>query len=62
MEYEFSTFRAPEESYSRQLDKRVASQEMPYGYSISPPPADTQDFDMYAKETKIQHQPKRKSK
>lgn len=33
------------ESYSRQLDERVAHQEMPYGYSMSPPPADTGDFD-----------------
>lgn len=29
----------PSESYSRQLDKMVAAQEMPYGYHFSPPPA-----------------------
>lgn len=33
------------ESYSRQLDERVAMQEMPYGYTSSPPSADTGDFD-----------------
>lgn len=33
------------ESYSRQIDERVARQEMPYGYTNSPPPADTGDFD-----------------
>ena len=29
----------PSESYSRQLDKMVAAQKMPYGYHFSPPPA-----------------------
>jgi hypothetical protein len=33
------------ESYSRKLDERVSMQEMPYGYEMSPPPADTGDFD-----------------
>ena len=28
----------PEESYSRQLDKRVAVSEMPYGYDHNPIP------------------------
>lgn len=28
----------PEESYSRQLDERVAAQELPYGYDGNPPP------------------------
>jgi len=32
------------ESYSRKLDERVAQQEMPYGYTNEPPPADTNDF------------------
>jgi len=32
------------ESYSRQIDERVAHQEMPYGYTNEPPPADTGDF------------------
>lgn len=33
------------ESYSRQLDERVAMQEMPYGYVSEPPAADTNDYD-----------------
>jgi hypothetical protein len=33
------------ESYSRQLDERVAREEKPYGYTNEPPPADTRDFD-----------------
>lgn len=40
----------PTESYSRQLDKRVFAEEMPYGYEMSPPPADTGDFDQAALE------------
>ncbi len=32
------------ESYSRKLDERVLIQEMPYGYTSEPPPADTGDF------------------
>lgn len=42
---EFTMYSHPSESYSRQLDKRVAAQEMPYGYSLPPPPADTGDYD-----------------
>lgn len=34
------------ESYSRQLDERVFMQEMPYGYTTEPPPADTGEFNM----------------
>lgn len=33
------------ESYSRMLDERVSRQEMPYGYTNEPPPADTGDYD-----------------
>jgi hypothetical protein len=29
----------PEDSYSRQLDRRVAEQEYPYGYILHEPPA-----------------------
>ena len=29
----------PEDSYSRQIDRRVAEQEYPYGYVIDEPPA-----------------------
>ena len=46
------------ESYSRQLDERVAIQEMPYGYEIVPPSADTGDFDQYTKESHKQYSPR----
>jgi len=36
----------PSESQSRQLDFWVQAQEMPYGYEISPPPADTGMHDL----------------
>lgn len=38
-------FDYPSESYSRQLDEKVAREEMPYGYSTVPPAADTGDYD-----------------
>lgn len=41
-----------EESYSRQLDKRVQASEMPYGYDHDGPPADTGDYDTKAKEVR----------
>jgi len=47
------------ESYSRQLDERVARQEMPYGYLAPPPPADTGDFDQAKLESRKEY-PKRK--
>lgn len=62
MEFQFTSFKIPEESYSRQLDKKVARQEMPYGYTISPPPADTGDYDLRSKETNMQYRPKRRVK
>lgn len=34
----------PPESESRKLDARVLKEEMPYGYTASPPPADTGDY------------------
>ncbi len=43
------------ESYSRQLDERVLAQEMPYGYQMPPPPADTGDFDQHKLESKKEY-------
>lgn len=43
------------ESYSRQLDERVMAQEMPYGYTSPPPPADTGDFDQRRLESDKQY-------
>ena len=43
------------ESYSRKLDERVAMQEMPYGYTGSPPPADTGDFKQASLESKVMY-------
>lgn len=43
------------DSYSRILDDRVAAQEMPYGYTNSPPPADTGDYDQAAIESKVEY-------
>ena len=37
-------YKVPPESYSRMLDDQVAREEEPYGYTNSPPPADTGDF------------------
>lgn len=42
----------PPESASRMLDRMVAASEMPYGYTNSPPPADTGDFDQARLEAK----------
>jgi hypothetical protein len=47
------------ESYSRMLDEKVSMQEMPYGYTTPPPPADTGDFDQRRLETKNQYTPRR---
>lgn len=43
------------ESYSRKLDERVLEQEMPYGYTTTPPPADTGDFDSRRLNSKNQY-------
>lgn len=43
------------DSYSRQLDKRVAISEKPYGYDMSPPPADTGDYNTRAKESHVEY-------
>lgn len=47
--------RVPENSYSRELDSRVQSQERPYGYSFGEPAADTQDFDQARIESKKEY-------
>lgn len=52
---EFTIYSHPSESYSRQLDNRVAAQEMPYGYSFPPPPADTGDYDQRRLESDKQY-------
>jgi len=51
-------FIAPPESYSRLLDERVAASEMPYGYVLPPPPADTNDFDQARLESKKECAPR----
>lgn len=47
------------ESESRMLDQSVQFQEMPYGYTSNPPPADTGDFNQSRLESKIQYGMKR---
>ncbi|MES2122735.1 MAG: hypothetical protein V4492_08180 [Chlamydiota bacterium] len=47
------------ESYSRQIDERVAHQEMPYGYTSEPPPADTGDFNQRKLESDKQYRTRR---
>jgi len=47
MNYKEGPHPEPEESYSRQLDRMVCEQEKPYGYTSSPPPADSGDFNTY---------------
>ncbi len=48
------------ESASRKIDQRVAESEMPYGYTNSPPPADTGDFNQRRLESRNEYKPKRK--
>lgn len=43
------------ESESRKLDQRVMAEEMPYGYTGNPPPADTGDFDQRRLESNVQY-------
>ena len=59
--FSINVYKVPPESYSRELDEKVAAQEMPYGYTISPPPADTRDYDQYAIESHKQYPPRRRS-
>lgn len=49
----------PSESYSRQLDRRVERQEMPYGYEAPPPPYDTHDYNSHARESHKEYPRKR---
>lgn len=51
-------FQAPPESYSRQIDNRVAAEEMPYGYESSPPPADTGNYNQAALESRVAYRRK----
>jgi len=50
----------PPNSQSRELDSWVWSQEMPYGYTEGPPPADTGDFNQAALESKVKYFPYKK--
>jgi len=56
---EFSMFNVPPESESRKLDQKVAREEMPYGYTSPPPPADTGDYDSGRLDSDKQYRPKR---
>lgn len=49
----------PPDSYSRELDSRVQSQEMPYGYTNNPPPADSGNYDTRMYETRNQFRPRK---
>jgi hypothetical protein len=46
-----SMFNTPPESFSRELDLRVQAEEMPYGYTMAPPPADTGNHNERARES-----------
>lgn len=51
----------PPESASRELDAKVCREEKPYGYTESPPPADTGDYDQ-AKYNSKKEYPMRKGR
>lgn len=51
MDYFSEDFMGPPQSYSRQMDSRIWMEERPYGYSESPPPADTGNYDQRALES-----------
>jgi hypothetical protein len=51
----------PPNSYSRELDSTVQAEEMPYGYTASPPPADTGDFNQQRLESKKHYYPYKKN-
>jgi len=48
-------FEYPPESFSRELDMKVQRQEKPYGYTESPPPADSGDYNMKAHESRKEY-------
>lgn len=43
------------ESFSRELDFRVRAEERPYGYTEMPPAAGTDNFNMHARESKVEY-------
>lgn len=45
----------PPESQSRALDMMVQAQEMPYGYTGNPPPADSGNYDMTSRQSKKEY-------
>jgi hypothetical protein len=45
----------PTESYSRELDMHVQMEERTYGYNMPPPPADTGDYDMKSRQSKVMY-------
>lgn len=55
MSYDWTHYGVPPESYSRELDMRVANTEMPYGYTKEPPPADTGDYDTQSRNSKKEY-------
>lgn len=61
MHESYINMRPISESYSRQLDERVQMQEMPYGYDMPPPPADTDDYNMRPLQSNIMYNPRDKN-
>ncbi len=59
MDYFSEDFMGPPESYARKINRHVCLEEMPYGYTESPPPADTGNYDQRALETKNQYSPRK---
>jgi hypothetical protein len=55
MDLSFRGYVHPPESYSRELDREVAREEKPYGYTLPPPPADTGDFNQRRLESDKQY-------
>lgn len=60
MEPAFVNYRIPPDSESRMLDMMVQAEERPYGYTSSPPPADTGYFNERREESKKQYHIKAK--
>lgn len=58
MDPKYFSMKSPEESYSRQLDEKVQSEEKPYGYEMSPPPADSGDYSMKSRNSNKQYKSK----
>ena len=49
----------PQESYSRELDSRVQASEMPYGYDMGEPSADTGAHNERSYESRKEHKPRK---